>query len=216
MDNFQGSSNILDYLILITKEIAANNYEMEKKLFDLTRTGKYPQCITDLAESFGTMIVKLEGREIQLEKTIDDLQNASDELQQQILTRSRNEAKISEERNGLEDLVRKRRDELLKINHQLKLEIIARKNIEEIREKLIVELSGAITRLKQLKKLLPICSACKKIRDDEGFWINLESYLQNYTEAEFSHGLCTRCLKKLYPEQYQRLVAKGKIAPVAD
>lgn len=216
MDYFQGSGNLLDFLILITKEVAANNYESEKKLFELTKIGKYPQHITDLAESFAMMIVKLEAHEIQLTRTINDLQKAIDKLQQQILKRHEAEAKLSHKRNQLEDLVRERHGELLITNKQLKLEIMSRKQIEEERERLIIELTYAITRLKQLKGLLPICAACKKIRDDQGFWSNLETYVQNHSDAEFSHGICTRCMKKLYPVQYQRLVEKGKILPLED
>ncbi len=213
---YQGIDNLLEFLTLVTKEVAANNYEGETKLFELTKTGKYPKRITDLAESFAMMIVKLEAREIQLVNTINDLQKAIDELQQQILKRYEAEAKLSHKRNQLEDLVRERHGELLKTNSQLKQEIITRKQIEEEREKLIIELTYAITRLKQLKGLLPICAACKKIRNDQGFWSNLESYVQSHTNAEFSHGICISCMKKIYPEQYQRLVAKGKITPVKD
>jgi hypothetical protein len=51
-----------------------------------------------------------------------------------------------------------------------------------------------------LKGLLPICCACKKIRDDKGYWMQIESYLRNHSEADFSHCICPECAKKLYPE----------------
>ena len=53
--------------------------------------------------------------------------------------------------------------------------------------------------LKVLKGLLPICASCKKIRDDKGYWHQIESYIRNHSEAEFSHGICSNCAKKLYP-----------------
>jgi hypothetical protein len=54
--------------------------------------------------------------------------------------------------------------------------------------------------IKVLQGLIPICSSCKKIRDDQGFWKQLESYIQDHSEAKFSHGICPKCAKELYPE----------------
>lgn len=54
--------------------------------------------------------------------------------------------------------------------------------------------------IKRLRGMLPICASCKKIRDDKGYWNQLEDYLKEHTDAEFSHGICPECIKKLYPE----------------
>jgi len=54
--------------------------------------------------------------------------------------------------------------------------------------------------VKVLGGLLPICMSCKKIRDDQGYWKQLEGYIRDHSEAEFSHGLCPECLRKHYPE----------------
>jgi AmiR/NasT family two-component response regulator len=62
------------------------------------------------------------------------------------------------------------------------------------------ELQDALTQVKTLSGLLPICSSCKKIRDDEGYWNQLETYIQDHSKAVSSHGLCPECAKKLYPE----------------
>jgi ligand-binding sensor domain-containing protein len=62
------------------------------------------------------------------------------------------------------------------------------------------ELSSALGRVKQLSGLLPICANCKKLRDDKGYWSELESYLTEHTDARFSHGICPDCMKTLYPE----------------
>ncbi len=78
--------------------------------------------------------------------------------------------------------------------------VIERKQFEEEREKLIKELQQAMSEIKMLSGLLPICSSCKKIRDDQGYWNQIESYIQDHSEAEFSHGLCPECAKRLYPE----------------
>jgi DNA-binding NtrC family response regulator len=68
------------------------------------------------------------------------------------------------------------------------------------REKLSSELRQAMDRIKTLSGLLPICAACKKIRDDQGFWHQVEEYVRAHTDAEFTHGLCPKCADKLYPE----------------
>lgn len=61
------------------------------------------------------------------------------------------------------------------------------------------QLNKAIEEVKVLSGLLPICSSCKKIRDDKGYWNQLEAYISKYSEAEFTHGLCPECAKALYP-----------------
>ena len=71
---------------------------------------------------------------------------------------------------------------------------------EEEREKLIGELAYALAEIKTLRGILPICSSCKKIRDDEGYWNQLEVYIQEHSNALFSHSFCPECAKKLYPE----------------
>ena len=64
------------------------------------------------------------------------------------------------------------------------------------------EIQEAISKIKALSGLLPICASCKKIRDDSGYWREVESYISDHSEALFSHGICPDCLKKLYPEYY--------------
>ncbi|MCP4749565.1 MAG: PAS domain S-box protein, partial [Proteobacteria bacterium] len=80
------------------------------------------------------------------------------------------------------------------------------------REKLISEVQESLSRVKRLSGLLPICASCKKIRDDSGYWNQLESYIEEYSEAEFTHGLCEDCGDKLYGDQewYKKHKAKGK------
>ena len=58
----------------------------------------------------------------------------------------------------------------------------------------------ALAKIKTLSGLLPICASCKKIRDDQGYWTQLEYYISEHSEAEFTHGCCPECMKKLYPE----------------
>jgi MASE8 len=68
------------------------------------------------------------------------------------------------------------------------------------RKKLITELQDSIAAIKTLRGLMPICSSCKKVRDDKGYWKQIESYIAEHSEAEFSHGICPDCMEKLYPE----------------
>ena len=73
-------------------------------------------------------------------------------------------------------------------------------NAEKQREKIIKDLKKALSEVKRLSGLLPICSHCKKIRDDRGYWNQIEAYIRDHSEAEFSHSICTECAKKLYPD----------------
>jgi len=78
-------------------------------------------------------------------------------------------------------------------------DITERKHAEADRERLIKELQSAGSDIKTLSGLVPICANCKKIRDDKGFWTQVESYIQERSHARFSHGICPDCMKKLYP-----------------
>jgi hypothetical protein len=62
------------------------------------------------------------------------------------------------------------------------------------------ELNKALSEIKHLKGIIPICSSCKKIRDDKGYWHQVESYIRDHSEVDFSHGICPDCIKKLYPD----------------
>ena len=77
-------------------------------------------------------------------------------------------------------------------------DITLRKRIEDERRKLLHDLQDALTKIKRLRGLLPICASCKKIRDDKGYWNELEAYILEHSEAEITHGICPDCMKKLY------------------
>jgi len=78
----------------------------------------------------------------------------------------------------------------------------ARVDAEHKREKVITELQDALSQIDTLEGLIPICASCKKIRDDKGFWNNVEVYIKDRTHAEFTHGICPDCAKKLYGKYY--------------
>ncbi|OGR90747.1 MAG: hypothetical protein A2V88_07935 [Elusimicrobia bacterium RBG_16_66_12] len=77
------------------------------------------------------------------------------------------------------------------------------------REKLVGELRGALAQVKLLSGFIPICSSCKKIRDDKGYWETVEKYVTQHSDARFSHGLCPDCGKKVYGELYEREFPQG-------
>ncbi len=73
------------------------------------------------------------------------------------------------------------------------------------RQKLHTQLEHSIKEIKTLRGFLPICASCKKIRDDKGYWTQIESYIRQHSEAEFSHGICPECFVKLYGERVKPL-----------
>ena len=89
-----------------------------------------------------------------------------------------------------DDRVHKLREFVLILIHSLRLKQL--------------ELKEALTKVKILSGFLPICSSCKKIRDDKGCWNKIETYIRNHSEAEFTHGICPDCAAKHYPELYSK------------
>jgi len=79
--------------------------------------------------------------------------------------------------------------------HFLRLERLRRRERE-----LSVRVNEALAQLKVLRGLLPICASCKKVRDDTGYWSQIETYIHERSEAEFSHSICPECMERLYPE----------------
>lgn len=84
--------------------------------------------------------------------------------------------------------------------------IIARARFADLMalRRLNQELQTTLDQVKTLSGLLPICASCKKIRDDSGYWQQVEVYLQEHSEAEFTHGFCPDCLTELYPDFYKQ------------
>lgn len=79
------------------------------------------------------------------------------------------------------------------------VDITERKRTEMERENLVSKLQTALERIRTLRGLVPICASCKKIRDDKGFWHQVEVYIRDHSDAELSHSLCPDCAKQLYP-----------------
>ncbi len=82
-------------------------------------------------------------------------------------------------------------------------DITIRKKAEQEKELTIKQLRQALLEIKSLRGIIPICASCKKIRNDKGYWEQVEAYISKHSEAEFSHGICPQCLKTLYGEEEQ-------------
>ena len=74
------------------------------------------------------------------------------------------------------------------------------------RKKMLTQLEQSMKEIRTLKEFLPICSGCKKIRDDQGYWTQIEAYISSQTDTEFSHGICPDCAKTLYKDYYDKKV----------
>ena len=86
------------------------------------------------------------------------------------------------------------------------LDVTDRHRAEVEQGRLVQELQAALAKVKQLSGLLPICANCKRIRNDEGYWKQIEAFIASHSEATFSHGICPECLHQLYPDQEQRIL----------
>jgi PAS domain S-box-containing protein len=93
------------------------------------------------------------------------------------------------------------------------LDVTGHHRAEVERERLLQELQTALARVKLLSGLLPICANCKKIRDDQGYWKQVESYIEGHSEATFSHGICPECLHQLYPALEQQVLERTAESP---
>lgn len=112
-----------------------------------------------------------------------------------VAERARSEAELRRHRDHLENEVAERTEELALANEQLRLEMVER-------ESLIEELKEALAKVKTLSGLIPICASCKKVRDDQGYWQQVETYVREHSDAEFTHGICPDCARKLYPDLF--------------
>ncbi len=111
--------------------------------------------------------------------------------EEEVMARVKTHLKMEALKKGLEEK-----------NHSLEVEISKR-------EKLVLELQEALDNIKMLRSLLPICSNCKKIKNDNGSWEIIESYIQKHTDTSFTHGICPDCCEELYGDEVWYKARKG-------
>lgn len=108
----------------------------------------------------------------------------------------------------LENEIYMRKQEAIQLanaKHSLENEILERVEVEKQRDQSIRDLKQALAEVKTLRGILPLCSFCKKIRDDEGYWEQVDVYIHKHSQADISHSICPDCLKKHYPVEYEEL-----------
>ena len=121
-------------------------------------------------------------------------------IDRDITVRKRVADELQKTKEHLETRVLTRTADLAQAVEALRAEVLERKQAEEERERLIAELRDALASVKTLSGMLPICASCKKIRNDKGYWDQLEKYISAHTDAIFSHGICPDCAHRLYPD----------------
>lgn len=106
--------------------------------------------------------------------------------------------------------LKQKEENLKKTNSDLVTEINEREKAEKQLKASFEQLQEALDNIKRLKGMLPICASCKKIRDDKGYWTQIESYLEEHTEALFSHGVCPDCAEQIYGDEawFQKMKQK--------
>ncbi|MFQ6757301.1 hypothetical protein MWR57_01625 [Desulfovibrionaceae bacterium CB1MN] len=153
-------------------------------------------------------------RDPKLSQRIDELETQVRHLGNELrLTRQEYEEATSRYLDiycNLEKKVSERTRELDAANRRLLDEIEDRKRTEAEKVQLIDQLQKAMQEVKVLSGFLPICASCKKIRDDTGYWRQIEEYISTHSNALFSHGICPECTKKLYPEFHEEMQRRGK------
>ena len=96
------------------------------------------------------------------------------------------------------------RDPAERVIYSVARDVTARKEDDEARERLVSQLQAALAEVKTLRDILPICSYCRRIRDDEDYWHSVETYLSRHTGTRFSHGICPECMQKHVEPQLRR------------
>jgi hypothetical protein len=145
-----------------------------------------------------TKTIKNEIKKLRYERMLASEQDLADKVEQKT-------AELQKAKNEIEQYSRtlaERTADLTIANQQLEKEIEIRKETETKKEMLILDLQKSLKEVNALRGLLPICSSCKKIRDDKGYWNQIESYIGEHSDAQFSHSICPDCAKKLYGDLY--------------
>lgn len=153
--------------------------------------------LAELGVSHEVRGLRQDGRQFPMELSVNQARLGSEEfyavMVRDVTARVAALKVLRQAKEGLARRVKERTAELEETNARLEAEMAER-------TKLIQELQAALSEIKTLSGMLPICASCKKIRDDTGYWNQIEVYIRDHSDAEFSHGICPDCVKELYPE----------------
>ena len=114
--------------------------------------------------------------------------------------------------HGIHDYLVKGRIDYNSLERSIRYAIERRRAMQE-KDRLVAELQDALSHIKHLQGLLPICASCKKIRDYRGYWEEVEQYVHEHSDASFTHSICPDCIRRLYPELF---VGKDIATPVEE
>lgn len=180
---------VSDALIIVGREwrIASHNYA----LVSLSEYGERELAGKDVRELFpGVALTSPE------EKSESDTGNAVGRIEGSLLSRSGRRVCVDVSVSELREPDGARAGYVL-----VARDVSEKKKAEAEKEKLIDELRTALDNVKTLSGLIPICARCKKVRDDQGLWNQIESYVSKHSDALFSHGLCPDCMHQLYGKE---------------
>jgi len=155
------------------------------------------------AEFAGSLVVLASGSRV---TTDDQIEGLSAGLADGYITRPIGKAELLARVESFlriratQESLRASEAEVRKLNAVLEQRVAEKNTLLQEREELITELRGALANVKLLSGLIPICASCKKIRDDKGYWNQLEVYIRDRSEASFTHGICPECAKLYFPE----------------
>ncbi len=193
---------------IIAKEIKANLENMGYAVTSIVKSGK--DAVEKAKQEHPDIIlmdIKLEGEMDGIESS-ELVQNSLD-IPVIFLTAYADEEKLERAKLTLPFgyVLKPFRDRDLRVTIEMALysaKIDAeRKRVEEELRLERDKLKDALAEVKTLSGMLPICANCKKIRDDKGYWTQIEAYIRDHSEVEFSHGICPKCQKKMYSEYYE-------------
>jgi HAMP domain-containing protein len=139
----------------------------------------------------------------ELDQLVESFNTMSRQLHETRLTQQAAELALRRSRDELEVRVTERTRELTAANAQLRNEIAERQRLEESQRQTVDALQKALGNVRVLTGLLPICAQCKKIRNDQGYWTQVEEFVTQHSDAQFSHGLCPECAARLFPSHQQ-------------
>lgn len=132
-----------------------------------------------------------------------ELERTNELLEKEIAAGKEKERQLNIYQSRLEEKVSARTKELRESNQQLKREVEFRRRTEAEKEKALFKLEHAVSKVKTLSGLFPVCIKCRRIRDDAGYWQQLDQYIQQHSEAEFRESLCDECAAKHFPKFYR-------------